>query len=148
MNVFFKKVLEDIKKKVRMSPMFSFKDIAKVPKEDPNKGCEPSRNSILLGQRLKMAFLGKYEERKIINEHSRSSSHLSQASDRAHDTVQKIYDKIDACCTVQGWFFTARRNIQKQVEDNAREENSFEMEIEHLNLEEKKEEYFSGKNTL
>lgn len=103
---------------------------------------------MLFGERLKIAFLSKYEERKIINEHSRSSSRLSQASDRAHDTVQKIDDEIDACRTVQGWFFTARRNIQKQAEDKAREENNVEMEIEQKNLEEEKDEYFSGKHTL
>ena len=128
--------------------MFSFKDISKVPLEDLNKSSEPSRNSLLFGEKLKMAFLSKYEEVKIINEHSRSSSRLSQASDRAHHTVQKIDDEIDACRTVQGWFFTARRNIQKQAEDKAREENNVEMEIEHLDLEEEKQDYFSGKHTL
>jgi len=65
--------------------------------------------------------LNKYEERKIINEHSRSSSRLSQASDRAHDTVLKIEDEVEACREVQGWFFSARRNIQKQAEEKARE---------------------------
>jgi len=49
---------------------------------------------------------------------------------------------------VQGWFFSARRNIQKQAEEKAREENNVEMEIEQMNVEDEREDYFSGKHTL
>jgi len=60
----------------------------------------------------------------------------------------KIEDEVEACREVQGWFFSARRNIQKQAEEKAREENNVEMEIEQMNQEDEREDYFSGKHTL
>ena len=60
----------------------------------------------------------------------------------------KIDDEVEACREVQGWFFSARRNIQKQAEEKAREENNVEMEIEQMNQEDEREDYFSGKHTL
>jgi len=90
--------------KERRSPWFTFKDISKKPKVEEESKDSPMEFDLLRNPNWRR-LRTNCKEARVMSEHSRTQSELSQCSDRADRTVHRMEHEVEACREIQDQFF-------------------------------------------